>query len=265
MRAKRLNRMYRLIAMCAVALVAAGGVLISAGPSWAGPHHAGAGHRAGTGHHDPEGLLAFSDGQAQLRIPTPACPPDKASCTWVLFVNEPKVSGPDDHRRGERPSGTLVVGLPSFCGVVQADAVLGPKAWHSRGAHGRSRTTVARVSPDTTTTRTTATTTTSPGTGPPGTSSGGGGTTGSGGGTAGTTATPPTSALPFTATATAAHSATSVPVHLDASTDLPFTGADLPPLVLLGIVLILLGGFLLTTVKSRRSCYTERRPFVPIR
>jgi hypothetical protein len=58
--------------------------------------------------------------------------------------------------------------------------------------------------------------------------------------------------LPFTAPADGAHPATSVPVQLDASTDLPFTGADLPPLVLLGIVLILLGGFLLTTVESRR-------------
>jgi hypothetical protein len=33
---------------------------------------------------------------------------------------------------------------------------------------------------------------------------------------------------------------------------LPFTGADLRPFVLVGMVLILLGGFLLTTVESRR-------------
>ena len=39
---------------------------------------------------------------------------------------------------------------------------------------------------------------------------------------------------------------------LDASSQLPFTGADLRPLVLLGIALVVLGGFLLTTVEWRR-------------
>jgi hypothetical protein len=33
---------------------------------------------------------------------------------------------------------------------------------------------------------------------------------------------------------------------------LPFTGADLRPLVLLGSMMIILGGFLLSTVESRR-------------
>jgi hypothetical protein len=63
-----------------------------------------------------------------------------------------------------------------------------------------------------------------------------------------------TVALPFTgATST---STTTVGEEAAKSTapaaQLPFTGADLRPLVLLGTMMIILGGFLLSTVESRR-------------
>ena len=263
----RLSRMYRLIAVCAVALVAAGGVLISAGAAWAGPHHAGAGHRAGTGHHDPEGLLASSDGQAQLRIPTPACPPDKASCTWVLFVNEPKVPGRTVIGEVSGTSGTLVVDLPSFCGVVQADAALGPRPWHSQGGirvveddcgSGESSTTTT-----TTTTATTTTTTLRPR--PPGTRSGGG-------------AQPARAEVPpvrrrlvpdlgvaFYRRHQAAHPATSVPVRWMPPPICPLPAPTCHRWCSSGSPWFCWVGSSLPRWSRGVACYTGRRPFVPIR
>jgi hypothetical protein len=255
----RLGRIYQLMALGAVALLAAGATLIGAGTAWAGPG------KAGTGHHDPLGLLAFTDGTVQLQIPTPACPSSKPDCVWALFVNEPLEAGRTVIGEVTGTSGVLVVNLPHYCGVVQADALLGPRPWREKGGTrtlldtcgSGSSTTTSSSTTSTSTSSTTTPTTTPPTTDPTTTPTtaaggGGGGTTGGGGGAAGAASTSPTSALPFTGATSASQATTTDPLHLDAATQLPFTGADLRPFVLLGIVLVLAGALLLTTVESRR-------------
>ncbi len=63
-----------------------------------------------------------------LTIPTPPCRPDHQSiaCTWELFVNEPDVPGQPVVGEVYGTSGVLSVNYPAFCGVIQADAIVGP-------------------------------------------------------------------------------------------------------------------------------------------
>ena len=61
------------------------------------------------------------------------------------------------------------------------------------------------------------------------------------------------SALPFTnVSTTTTPQAVAAASITPAASQLPFTGADLRPLIILGSAMILLGGFLLSTVESRR-------------
>lgn len=255
----RLSWAYRWVAVLSVLLVASGIGLVTAGEAGA------AGHNRGD-------MLSFEGDQAQLVVPVPPCPQSQPACSWLLFVNEPNEHVTVGFVTGD--SGTLTVTLPEFCGIVQADAAIGSlgKRWrHEAGirenldtCHVGSSTTTTSTSSTTTTTTTTSTTTTTTTT----TTSSSSSTTTTTTSTTTTTTTSTTAATPKVAgtiTSTTSGSgalpftaATTHPTDGLASTDatdssqLPFTGANIGPMILIGIALVLLGGLLITTVESRR-------------
>ena len=194
-------------------------------------------------------VITFDDAahQAQLVIPTPACSESQPDCQWKFFLNEPKLS--IDVATVFGTSGTLTIAYPkNFCGVIQADAYVGPPFVAKRGFQH----TIEDCNPPTTTTTTTTTTapptttTTAPPmpvsapvkSAPPPVA----------------TTTPPVAssptALPFSAPAsTPASTPAAVPA---APTQLAFTGVNVMPFLLTGLMLVALGLFLLTTAESRR-------------
>src|ERR1022692_895966 len=79
-------------------------------------------------------VITFDDAahQAELTIPTPACATTQPTCEWKFFLNEPKLSV--DVATIYGTSGTLVIPYPpNFCGVIQADAYVGPPWVPKRG------------------------------------------------------------------------------------------------------------------------------------
>ncbi len=79
-------------------------------------------------------VIIFDDAaqQAKLIIPTPACPASQPDCQWKFFLNEPKLSV--DVATVYGTSGTLTIDYPKdFCGVIQADAYVGPPWVAERG------------------------------------------------------------------------------------------------------------------------------------
>ena len=79
-------------------------------------------------------IIIFDDTaqQAELIIPTPACPTTQPGCEWKFFLNAPKLS--IDFATVYGTSGTLVIPYPKhFCGVIQADAYIGPPWVAQRG------------------------------------------------------------------------------------------------------------------------------------
>ncbi len=79
-------------------------------------------------------VIIFDDAaqQAKLIIPTPACPASQPDCQWKFFLNEPKLSV--DVATIYGTSGTLTLAYPKdFCGVIQADAYVGPPWVAKRG------------------------------------------------------------------------------------------------------------------------------------
>lgn len=251
-----MSGLYRAVAVIAVVLVAFGAALVSAGAAWSAPGHPSGPH---AGSSQPQLTYDSATQQFELQLPTPVCPKTVPDCVWMLWVNEPQMSGTPLVGAKTGSSGTLTVTVPNFCGVVQADAELGPAPWtFVKGIRRHldsceSSTTTTKVPPTTTTTSgaapsTTTTTTVAP--------------------TSTTTTVAPTSttttvapkvaaastttvALPFTG-ATSSSTTTVGAKSTAPATQLPFTGADLRPLVLLGSMMIILGGFLLSTVESRR-------------
>ena len=203
-------------------------------------------------------VITFNDAahNVQLTIPTPACPTSQPDCQWKFFLNEPKLHV--DVATIYGTSGTLTLNYPpEFCGVIQADAYVGPPWVAKRGFQHTiddcnppnttttTTTTTTTVPPTTTTTTrppappTTTTTTTLPVAGP----------------VAGTTTPPPAppTALPFTATPAAPVAA--VPVAA-APAELPFTGVNTKPLWFIGIALVALG---LALTRSNDSWRRMRR------
>ncbi len=273
-RASRLSGVYRATVAVALVLVASGTAMVSTGAAWASSKT----HQ----HIRPRAVdypvFRFDDyfGAVELIVPTPACAKSDPGCEWMLYVNEPGVKGAPLVAWRIGTSGILTVMYPpDFCGGIQADALIGPASWvrkasaiHHIYTCESSTTTTSTSSTSTTSTSTTTTSTTSTtsttlpattttastsSTVPPSTTS--------------TTATP--SSLPFTAGAsgstttvaggggatsgasgaagtTAPHAATG------SSAQLPFTGFDPRPLIVLGSLLIVAGGLLLTTVEQRR-------------
>ena len=190
-------------------------------------------------------VITFGDAaqQAQLIIPTPACPALQPDCQWKFFLNEPKLSV--DVATVYGTSGTLTIDYPKdFCGVIQADAYVGPPWVAKRGFQH----TIEDCTPPTTTTTAPPATTTSTEPLTPST-------------TSTTAATPPlisASKSPPPTEPPAPPSATS-PVATPASVpisatpaQLPFTGVNVKPLWFIGLTFVALGLCLLTTAASWR-------------
>jgi hypothetical protein len=197
-------------------------------------------------------VIVFDDAaqQAKLIIPTPACPTSQPDCQWKFFLNEPKLHV--DVATVYGTSGTLTIAYPKgFCGVIQADAYVGPPWVAKRGFQH----TIADCTPSPTPTPAPPAPTPialpSPPTPPappppPGPDSGS---------VAGTTAQPPTA--PADAPLTTTPDAPAVTAHAAApagaaAARLPFTGANITLLLWVGSALVLFSLGLLTTSQSRR-------------
>jgi len=183
-------------------------------------------------------VIVFDDAaqQAQLIIPTPACPETQPECQWKFFLNEPKLHV--DVATVYGTSGTLTIPYPSkFCGVIQADAYVGPP-WVAKRGFQHTINNCEPPTPVITTTTTTTTTTEPPPptTGPP----------------TPPTAPPPASHVvpPVVPVPTATPVAVTTPKAVP--TQLPFTGVDTKPLLAIGLLLVMLGMVLLNNTESWR-------------
>jgi hypothetical protein len=180
-----------------------------------------------------------SSHEVTLTVPSPPCPASNPSCTWLLEVNEPDVPAQTVLGTAMGTSGILTVSYPAdFCGVIQADALIGPSPWYLK--YGHQDTVGSNCA--------TAVTPSAPPANPPNNTP---------------AAVVPTSQLPYSATATpttsdatpataAAANGTQAVTATTAATQLPFTGVNVKPLVLMGSALILAGLYVLTTIEQRR-------------
>lgn len=200
----------------------------------------------------PPVALVFNDAaqQVTLTIPTPPCAPDQQGCKWVLFVNEPDVAGKPVVGSVTGTSGVLTVKYPAdFCGVLQADARTGPPFVQVYGLLHHVGGDCPPPPASTTTTSTTSaqpTGTTEPPPTPPNVSA-----------TASSPPAPgaaaPTNDLP--ATEAPAVAGTSSPAASDSpaasgTSQLPFTGVDVKPLLVVGSASVVTGLALL--IRRRR-------------
>ncbi len=167
------------------------------------------------------------------------------ACVWKFFLNEPKLSV--DVATVFGTQGTLTLDYPpNFCGVIQADAYVGPS---ENGPWVAKRGWQHTINDCTTPTPTppSAPTYVPPAGGPP--------TAAGSSGTPPSDAPEPASAAVAPAVAAASVTPTTVataPAKTNATlTSLPFTGADLEPLVYLGLTLVTLGLCLLVRRRSR--------------
>jgi hypothetical protein len=208
-------------------------------------------------------VITFDDAaqQVTLTIPTPACPTTQPNCMWKFFLNEPKLSV--DVAIVYGTSGTLTLAYPkNFCGVIQADAYVGPPWVAKRGFQHTIQdcsgpvTPTPPASPTTTeqpgqASATSTTTSTVPGpvdaasSPPPAASAGSppGAPTSGSGGAAGTSNNAPADATSGTPASAPVHAATGL---------LPFTGVGFQQFLLIGLSLVVLGLALLTSTESGR-------------
>jgi hypothetical protein len=210
-------------------------------------------------------VITFDDAaqQVTLTIPTPACPTSQPNCMWKFFLNEPKLSV--DVAIVYGTSGTLTLAYPkNFCGVIQADAYVGPPWEAKRGFQHTIEDCSGPVTPttdtpaSTTTTEqpgqaaaTTTTTSTVPSpvdaasSPPPAASAGNSppGAPASASGGAPASASPNAPADATTPASAPAHAATGL---------LPFTGVGFQQFLLIGLSLVVLGLALLTSTESGR-------------
>jgi len=206
-------------------------------------------------------VITFDDAaqQVTLTIPTPACPGTQPTCQWKFFLNEPKLSVDVSTIYGT--SGVLTLAYPKdFCGVIQADAYVGPPWVAKRGFQHTiedcnpvttptsappptSTTTTTDDEPSTTTTSTTSTTpppgdapTSVPPTPP----------------SAGAAATSPPVVAAAAVTPAALPASSAVPATVAASSapsQLPFTGVDFESLLVMGLASVALGLCLLVRLR----------------
>jgi hypothetical protein len=216
-------------------------------------------------------VITFDDNaqQVTLQIPSPACPTTQPNCQWKFFLNEPKLSV--DVATIYGTSGTLTLAYPpNFCGVIQADAYVGPpwvpkRGWQHHIGDCTSATTGTTDLPDSGgTTATTDAPDTPPGSTTPTTDApehGGTNAPVTPVGTApGTVQLPDTQAAavgPTVSPSPTGSSATTPSALPDTAatsarlTSLPFTGADLQPFVYLGTLFVVLGIVLMARRRRR--------------
>ena len=255
----------RWLALAASVMVALGSLLVVQGSAEASTPVA----------HYP--VIRFWSAYNEVTMNLPAriwCPKFTPDCEWQLYVNEPDIPGGPEVGMEIGRSGVLTVAYPkNFCGILQADAIVGPSPWYLQFGHqkmiktgtecgGTTTTdpsTTTTTSTSTTTTSTTTTSTTEPRSTTTTTKPRPTTTTTRPRST--TTTTKAKSSLPFTSTpapaaavAAAAAAATSTTTGKTEATtaQLPFTGADVRPLLFLGVALIILGIYILTTLEQRR-------------
>ncbi len=185
-------------------------------------------------------VIIFDDAahQAQLIIPTPACPASQPDCQWKFFLNEPKLSVDVGTVYGT--SGTLTIDYPSgFCGVIQADAYVGPPWVPKRGFQ---HTIEDCAPPDTTmTTGQPPPPATSANTAPPPVF-----------GSVSATSAPPPAGPSGAPQVSSSNDAPATSPVSDQPAQLPFTGANLEPILLIGWTLVAFGLYLLTSGESKR-------------
>ncbi len=177
--------------------------------------------------------LSFNSARqvVEMSIPSGPCPSGATTCTWMLYVNEPGVSGQPTVAEATGTSGTLAVPYPpNFCGVIQADALVGPGSWvYQTGTRQSIHTCPDPVVPPI----------------------GGGGTQ---------PVTPPSSPAPAPTSTTSsitqvsvAASLSATPTAAPASTTLPFTGTDTTPFLLAGLAAVAIGVVLLVEPRTHRG------------
>ena len=156
--------------------------------------------------------ITFLSDRVTLTLPA-QCPGTRPNCEWILYVNQPITGAEVGTAMGT--TGILSVAYPAdFCGVIQADAVVGPIPWRREVGHQRAIQTTAKCSPSSL-----------PGdAGNPAPATTVGATTTNGSGTG------PHAAL----------------------AQLPFTGMDIGPLSTTGIGLVALGLLMLTSLEQQR-------------
>ncbi len=231
------RRVHRRVAALAAALVVAGVTLASMGSATAAPR--------------PSQFIIIkfipSLHEVTLTIPTPPCKHGPPGCVWRLWVNEPFAPGAPVLGSAVGTSGVLTVTYPStVCGTVQGDASVtlqadvsvGGQVWRYKVGHRMTipcTPTSPVTHPPTATTHPVAPTTTATTPAPDPSSSA-------------------TTALPFTGgtATTTTGPTTGKAVQTAAISQLPFTGIDLKPMVLMGMALILSGLLLASRLEQRR-------------
>lgn len=169
--------------------------------------------------------------EVTLQLPQPACPVSRPGCEWTLLVDEPDVPAQTVVGMVSGTSGILTVAYPpDFCGVIQADAILGPDPTKLEVGHQVVVTTASGCPP--------ITKNTLPPPKPlPGASGG---------------SPPPAGNVTSTpgGTATLAND----PAHVAAAeaAQLPFTGIDIKPMGYIGVGMVVTGLLLASTFEKRR-------------
>ena len=195
-------------------------------------------------------VITFDDvGQAvHLTIPTPACPVSEPQCEWKFFLNEPKLHV--DVATVYGTSGVLTIDYPSnFCGVIQADAYVGPPWVAKRGyqhpIEDCAATPAAPTEPPSAGAASEPPTTTSEAPTPPDAPP----ESAAAAATAGPALSPPPTTTPSRSPVG--------PPGGPTPAQLPFTGTDVKPFLLIGWSMVALGSCLL--VQRRRGLHSRRR------
>jgi hypothetical protein len=193
----------RVVVVVAILLAASSGAMLPL-PAWSASAHS------------RHPVLKFDAAlqQAQLTIPVPACPVSNENCEWMLFVNEPLLSGKLVIGSVTGSSGSLTVNLPKFCGVIQADVLLGPAPWRFKFGHRRQINTCDAPTPPLV-----------------------------------SSAVAPAA---VSATTTSALRSTDPTGARTTAAELPFTGFDVQTLFVLGTSMMGLGAMLLSTIGFHR-------------
>lgn len=79
-----------------------------------------------------------NDNVVTLNVPS-VCPTGNPNCVWMLSVNEPDIPAQTVVGTATGTSGVLTVAYPTnFCGVIQADVLVGPAPWRLMFGHQAS-------------------------------------------------------------------------------------------------------------------------------
>ena len=205
----------------------------------------------GASESESSAVITFDDAAqaVHLTIPTPACPESEPQCEWKFFLNEPKLHV--DVAIVYGTSGTLTIDYPSeFCGVIQADAYVGPP-WVAKRGYQHTIEDCADTKTSTPEPPSAGATSEPP-------------TTPTAAAPTAAPTPPPSSPGDAAATAATVPPLVTTPPPTPASSpigpkpaQLPFTGADIKPFLFIGWSMVALGVCLL--IQRRRGLHSRRR------